>query len=792
MKKLLLAALLAVTCVQTRAQLVINELMQSNIDCIMDDLNDFPDSWVELYNTGDTPVNLGQYKLGKNDKVNKAWQLPSLSVPANGYVIIYCDKANDDTDNLLHADFRLESGKDGKVYLFQGSEVVDFLTNMKKQPAPNIAYGRQTDGAEEWGYQVTPTPGAANCGEITNNILGEPIFSQAGSVMTGGSIELTLSLPDDSPEGAEIHYTRDGSEPTLQSPTYSSPLNINSTTVVRAKAFANGWLSPRSSVQSYIFFPATPTRPLTLPVVSIAIDNRYLNDPMIGIYCDGSYQSGKKNYEFDWRRPMNIEYFENGNEDSQLNQLCEMRIMGGASRSHPAKSLAVYANKRFGEKHLEYEFFPDQKPGLTDFKSIALRNAGNDFDYLFQRDAIIQCHVAQRVDLDWQAYRPIIIYINGVYKGMLNIRERSNEDNIYTNYDGLEDIDMIENWWELKEGSIDSFNAFKNFYTEHGHTLEEFAQWVDWEEFYNLMILNAFYCNVDFPGNNIVLWRPQADGGKWRFIAKDTDFGLGLYDRQANYNYFEWLHNPNYDQGANWGANSYDGTRLFRRMMENADLKREFIDRCAIYVGDFLNEEGTRAVWDPMYEKIKTEYPYHRNLYNAWWPNYDNELSKARDWLHNRADYFLTHLKNYYQLGTIRPMTINKEMSAEDLASVEITFNGVKLTEGTFDGKFFQGRNVTLQGTALGDKEVTGWTVRQVINGNETETTVSGSEYTFEMPASSQLTINAIVADPTGITHTPTLSQGKGTWYTLDGAVLQGKPTQPGIYINNGVKIAIK
>lgn len=227
-------------------------------------------------------------------------------------------------------------------------------------------------------------------------------------------------------------------------------------------------------------------------------------------------------------------------------------------------------------------------------------------------------------------------------------------------------------------------------------------------------------------------------------------------------------------------------------MMENADLKREFIDRCAIYVGDFLNEEGTRAVWDPMYEKIKTEYPYHRNLYNAWWPNYNDELSKARDWLHNRADYFLTHLKNYYQLGTIRPMTINKEMSAEDLASVEITFNGVKLTEGTFDGKFFQGRNVTLQGTALGDKEVTGWTVRQVINGNETETTVSGSEYTFEMPASSQLTINAIVADPTGITHTPTLSQGKGAWYTLDGAVLQGKPTQPGIYINNGVKVAIK
>ncbi len=46
------------------AQLVINELMQSNVDCIMDDLNDFPDSWVELYNMGTEAINLKDYSLG--------------------------------------------------------------------------------------------------------------------------------------------------------------------------------------------------------------------------------------------------------------------------------------------------------------------------------------------------------------------------------------------------------------------------------------------------------------------------------------------------------------------------------------------------------------------------------------------------------------------------------------------------------------------------------------------------------------------------------------------------------
>src|SRR5574344_1892237 len=90
-----------------------------------------------------------------------------------------------------------------------------------------------------------------------------------------------------------------------------------------------------------------------------------------------------------------------------------------------------------------------------------LRNAGNDFDYLYMRDAVIQRTMAQHTDLDWQAWRPAIIYINGTYKGILNIRERSNEDNIYTNYDGLEDIDMIENWSELKVGDDSNFKHFK-------------------------------------------------------------------------------------------------------------------------------------------------------------------------------------------------------------------------------------------------------------------------------------------------------------------------------------------
>ena len=784
MKRFYLLLTILATAVSTQAQtLIINELMQSNIDCIMDDLNDFPDSWVELYNPTDASINLKNYKIGTKDKASKAWSLPNKTIAAKGYVVIYCDKAGEDEGvSALHTNFRLESDKDGKLYLFKGSDIVDQLEGMAKQPAPNIAYGRKSDGADEWGYQARPTPGASNCGTVYQKVLGEPVFSTKGRVKiaSGSNTRLTLSLPEGAPEGTKIRYTLDGSEPTENSQEYTSALFFNSTKIVRAKLFCEGYLSPRSTCHSYIFFPSN--RKLTLSVVSIMTDNKYLNDAKIGIYVDGSYNSKQKNYEYNWRRPMNIEIFETSDQESVINQLGEMRVTGGATRGNMRKSLGIYAHKRFGEKRLNYEFFPDQKPGMTDFKSIMLRNAGNDFDYLFMRDAIIQRTMAQHVDLDWQAWRPVIVYINGEYTGMLNIRERSNEDNIYTNYEGLEDIDMIENDEELKEGTIDNFNAFKAFYNESGHTLAEYAEWMDWEEYINLMIENIYFNNQDFPGNNNVIWRPQAEGGKWRWITKDTDFGLGLYGSAADYNTIKWLYDNKYDYDRNW-ANKPEHTILFRHLMEDIDFKTEFLSRAAIYMGDFLNEKGTREVWDAMYNMIKTEYPYHRELVNRWWPNYDNELSTARKWLNKRTDNVYKQLADYYNWGTPRALTINKQKESD----IKITVNGITLCNKVFDGKYYAGKTLTISAQGTEDNEVTGWK----ITGAQSKE-VQGNEITLQMP-NGNIAIEPIFEDASGINEFANSRQPKANDQLYD--LMGNKVTspQPGrIYIQNGKKIIIK
>ena len=738
MKKLTCGIFMAgimVTGATAHAELIINELMQSNIDCIMDDLKEFPDSWVELYNAGSESVNLSDYALSVSPKEEKAYKLPSRTVSPGQYVVVYCDKE----EKGLHASFRLESGKDGELYLWKNGTIIEQYTGMKKMPAPNVAYGRETDGADTWGYQLTPTPGRSNCGKTSNEILGDPVFSKAGHVAKT-SFALELTLPDDAPAGTQIRYTLDGTEPTVNSTLYTKTLAIDDTKTVRAALFKDGAITPRSVTNSYIFLG----RDMTLPVVSLVTDRNYFYSDNLGIYNEKNNGENARN---DWRRPVNMEVFRQPEQESVVNQLCETRVKGGASRGAALKSLVMYANKRFGTKRFVHEFFKDDAPELTEWKSIELRNAGNDFDYLYLRDALIQRNMGRRADLDWQPWQPAIVMINGEYKGILNIRPRSNEDYVYTFYDGLEDVTVVENWWELKEGEQSQLDAFKAFYEAHGHTYEEFDAVMDVSEFCNLMIVESFHNNVDFPGNNIEMWRPIADGGRWRWIVKDTDFGMGLYDRPFNYKYLDWLYDPNFDQNNNW-ANKYEHTRLFRRLMDIDRFKNMFIDRCAVYMGDFLNGTVLASDLDEMTAVIRSEYKHHRKLFNERWPNYDEEVTKAKNWARNRTTFFYNHLAERLKLGKAVPVTIDRERSD----NLKITVNDVPLSGRSFDGSFFAGRKLTLKGeTDEPDRVVTKWRIH-ASGAAQTDVELSGASVEYTIPSSAtSVTISSVTGEGSGI-----------------------------------------
>ena len=393
---------------------------------------------------------------------------------------------------------------------------------------------------------------------------------------------------------------------------------------------------------------------------------------------------------------------------------------------------------------------------------------------------------------------------------MLNIRERSNADNVFSNYDGLEDIDMVEISHEkvnnvdqfieeLKEGTSDFYDAFKAFYSEKGHTKAEYEEWIDVDEYLSVMVMNLFYGNIDFPGNNFVLWRPHDDDTKsglpkkFRVIVKDTDFGLGLYGRQNSYNTIDLLYNPSNYPNDNW-AFSEPATRLIKNMLENEDLRDMFIDKCCVFMGDFMNGTGTGETIDLIQEEAMEEFVAHRDKYNSgggwggwgWWQpdnreEINNKFNAAKDWANGRPENFYQFIANKWNLGTAKALTINKTNKSD----VEIVFNDIKLSGKVFDGKFFKDRTITLSATANEEgKEVLGWKLTGAINKE-----YQGSELTLQMPNGS-LIINPIVGIGSGIEdiELATINRQPSDIYDLQGRKIT-TPQAGRVYIQDGKKI---
>lgn len=480
-----------------------------------------------------------------------------------------------------------------------------------------------------------------------------------------------------------IYYTTDGSEPTSTSNHYSEPILIDKTTVLKAKIIKKDYLTNLSVASSYIF----PQRKLSLPVVSLSLNPDYLWDDMIGIYTDGKNgayyykQDRYVNWAQNWRRPVNVEYFIDGK--TVINQIGEMRLMGGYSREKPQKSLAVYANKRFGTKRYNYKFFKEKESKDEGYKSFILRNSGQDFNHSLMRDAVNHYLIAGKIDMDYQAYQPAIVFLNGEYWGIHNVRERSNDHHIIANY-GTEDIDMLEDF-TLKNGTSDNYNEFYSLVKRGNMTYDELEKYLDIEENLNYFILETFISNKDWPHNNVVLWRKR-DNGKWRWLLKDTDYSTDFANTV-------WFNALEYIQKGTKPLNN-----IMKVCLDNEQFRDQFIDRYTVYLGDIFKKETTVQLVDSFANQISEEMVYARQRWDLSYEAWKKNIISMKNWMRSRPDYVYGHLQKRFSLGKPVPVTIDK-LSGEN---VQLRINDIPLSENSFKGKFFSGREMSI---ALNESE---------------------------------------------------------------------------------------
>ena len=692
-KARILSFILALSFNSVVANVSITEIMQSNFGGVIDYYNEFPDSWVEVHNSSEQDIDLKEYSISEVNDIDSAYTLPeSFVVPANGYALIYCDKM----EIKQHTDFRLNSDKPGTVYLWDNKgNLVDSL-HYPEMISPEVSYGRLPDNPDSLSYFRIATPEKENNNTYTERVLKKVDFSVDGGVKKD-PFYLKLSLKGDCPKDALIRYTTDGSEPTESSILFQDSIFISKTTVVRAKSFSDSAVSKISKTQTYLF-----DTDYTIPIVNVVCNPDYLYRKKIGIFSSSNsyyishYDNppqkswmGDANYLYNWRRPVNVEYYSGDSSSLSLNQLAEIRVSGNESRENEVKSIVIYANKRFGEKHFNGAIWKELKPEIKKQKSLLIRNEGQNPQNYALMDMFVQTAIGRAskyFDVDYQAQRNVRFYINGKFQSVMHLQERDNEDFIWANHNKTSDVEILDFYDAIYYGGpFDTLHPnyvrLQTKFRSPNTTYLEMEEEMDINEFMNYLATQCFYENIDFPGNNFVIWYDKQKSKKWRWIMKDLDGAIYLSPYFEYYNYL--LRKKPFDE--NVGFNNDEASELYQKMFSFGKFKDPYIDRSLVMGGSIFAKERNIALLDSILGEMSLE------LESSELSIYLENVSKYYDWLENHNDFYFDYMGRFFELKDTTHLTI-KGLYKDSI----IYINNNPLIGNQLNGYFYKERDLYL------------------------------------------------------------------------------------------------
>jgi hypothetical protein len=675
--------------------------------------------WVELYNPGEAAVNLRGYSIIDLFVLPRKYVIAiDLIIAPRSCGIIWTDDHN--VNN--HANFKLPASGEMIGLFDPAGNVVDTVTFGAQ--ANDVSSGRYPNGTANW-YRFSPaSPGAPNTGSQIFDVLAPVQLSHPGGFLPGPfALSLTHPLP-----GAAIRYTLDGRTPTATSPLYTTPLLIDSTRVLRARAFLPGSL-PSSTVTATYFI----NEPTQLPAFSLVTDPENFFSDTTGIYVigtngiTGNCSTAPRNWNQDWERPVDLELFETDRK-SAFRIPAGVQIYGGCARLYPEKSLAFYFRSQYGPGTLKYRLLSDLD--LTEYNNFVLRSSGQDWWRTMFRDGMMQTLIEQGMRLDYQNYRPSVLFINGQYWGIHNIREKLNEHYVASHH-GIDpdSIDLIEISKAVTANSGDdvAYKAMMDFVGSN--TLSTPGNYayirsiMDVDEYIDYTIAEIYSANADWPGSNVKLWRERKPTGKWRWMIYDLDstFG-GNSASQYNSNTLALATATN---GPSW-PNPPWSTLLLRKLLENPSFREEFIQRFAVHITTTFERSHVLAVIESLKTGISSEVPRHQSR----WPQslsldthtWDGNIQIMRDFAIKRPGEMIGHLVAKFGLAGTFALIIQRTVPEAG----RVLVHDVEVRRDGAANYFFKNIPLRVKAAALPGYRFVGW--EGVARSNAAETTLVRSE----------------------------------------------------------------
>lgn len=587
----------------------------------------------------------------------------------------------------FQTNFKLSASGD-KLYLSNPTnEVVDAV----QIPVliSDVSFGRKTENSLEWTIFEAPTPEHRNSGKTSNGICSKAINFSLNSGFYNGSQTLILN------GATSIHYTLDGSKPTSSSTSYTAPISITKSTVLKAICTDNQSIPKEVFTNTYFIDYQTK-----LPVWSLSTNPENFFDDETGIYVlgpKGTYEEVSPNYGAnfweDWEKPVHIEFFENtGNQAFELD--CGVKVFGNYSRANPKKSLVLNFKSEYGPSKLEYPLYPEF-PGLTTFDDILLRGSGGDEAFLHFRDGF-NATLAKNLNFETQKYRPSVLFINGEYWGIHNIREKSNQDYFEENKNiDKNDIDIITSYFVDKSGpTAEEFETFHAQVRNNQLTYAQIKDKIDVESFIDYQLFEIYIGNYDWPANNTKYWRQSSTKGKWRWFMYDTDFSTSIYDqKETKYDHNHFLQATTFTAGQTWPT-SDDATLLLRKLILMPEFKKQFVNRyCDLINTLFVPENVFSQLQKEVLDLVSDEIPVNRARWNLDQDEWTYFLQQYKMYWAERPAYARQHMKGKLILD--KEVNLSLKISPEGAGYIKL--NSIEINDPSWTGIYYKGIPVNIE-----------------------------------------------------------------------------------------------
>lgn len=534
------------------------------------------------------------------------------------------------------------------------------------------------------------------------------------------SFELALSAPD----GMEIYYTMDCSNPTKESFCYKAPIVISSisekknvwadliipddkngyvppenpidkATVIRAVLYDGDRRIGKEAVFTYFVGLENAEVYASLPLISIVSNGDGLFDEERGIYVQ--YEKRGKQYE----RVAHIDYFDK-EFCLKFSQNCGIRIRGGASREKAQKGFNLFARDEYGTATIE-NIFDCTGTGET-LNSLALLV---EYDDVKVKD-IIPYKLSSDLSIGTQASFPCNVFLNGEYWGIYFATERF-DSNYFARHYGVPEQEVLMIKSDVVEiGEVEDFVYYQellDFVQTSDMSKKEnyacFAEMVDIESLIDYYCLECYLYNEDWPHHNYALWRTKNrtvgapyNDGRWRFLVYDTNYQEAMHLNSGKDNPYLLLQED----------------KLIPYLMQNEEFRERFATRMCDMANTVAEIYKVEELLDELGDQIAESAALSDKRF------YGDKKVELKEKLYNDVCQFFYVRADYVIECTRSVLVPDREVGTlviviDDSCSGIVKVNGlpVDLQAGSWKGEYYVGLPIKVEAIPAEGYEFNEW-----------------------------------------------------------------------------------